>query len=460
MLSSPVTLAIWGRIKLDRDGPAVYAGRRVGRGGREFRMYKFRTMVTNADKVGGPSTPDDDPRLTRTGRLLRRYKLDELPQLVNVLKGDMSFVGPRPQVPDEVAGYTAEEREILSVRPGITDWSSLRFHNEGEILAGHADPDRAYAELIRPEKMRLGLEYVRRGTFRDDIDILAQTFLLPVRKQEATTPSGGALRAAPTSPQGGEARDYTTVTETWGLPASPEQLAMQYFRYRMAAELVPGGAVLEVGCGSGMGLPYLQAHSKLVVGGDYTMALLMEARRHLPDANLVRLDAQRIPFGDHSFDAVLMLEMIYYVVDQEAAFAECRRVLKPGGKLMVCMPNRERPDFNPSPFSTRYPDLREIATLLTKAGFEARVYGGFVVEAASSRGRILGPIRHVAVRYRLIPSSMRAKSMIKRMLYGRMPALGAVHDGMAEHTVAVELDPSAGSDHRFKNLYAVGVAPR
>ena len=182
IVGSPLILGVWARIKLDRDGPAIYAGRRVGRGGREFRMYKFRTMVTHADRVGGPNTPDDDPRLTRTGRFLRRYKLDELPQLVNVLKGDMSFVGPRPQVPDEVAGYTPEEREILSVRPGITDWSSLRFHNEGEILAGHEDLDKAYAELIRPEKMRLGLEYARRGTFRDDIDILIKTALLPFRK--------------------------------------------------------------------------------------------------------------------------------------------------------------------------------------------------------------------------------------------------------------------------------------
>ena len=182
VFGSPLILGIWARIKLDRDGPAIYAGPRVGMSGREFRMYKFRTMVMNADRIGGPSTPDDDPRLTRTGRFLRRYKLDELPQLVNVLRGDMSFVGPRPQVPDEVAGYTPEEREILSVRPGITDWSSLRFHNEGEILAGHADPDRAYAELIRPEKMRLGLDYARRGTFRDDIDILMKTALLPFRK--------------------------------------------------------------------------------------------------------------------------------------------------------------------------------------------------------------------------------------------------------------------------------------
>lgn len=182
VLSSPAMLYIWARIKLDRDGPVIYAGRRVGLGGHEFRMYKFRTLVTNADRVGGPNTPDDDPRLTRTGRWLRAYKLDELPQLFNVLKGDMSLVGPRPQVPGEVAGYTEEERELLKVRPGITDWASLRFSNEGEILKGHADPDRAYAELIRPEKMRLGLEYVRRGTFRDDLDILSQTALLPFRK--------------------------------------------------------------------------------------------------------------------------------------------------------------------------------------------------------------------------------------------------------------------------------------
>jgi lipopolysaccharide/colanic/teichoic acid biosynthesis glycosyltransferase len=199
VVASPALVAIWARIKLDGDGPVVYAGRRVGLDGREFSMYKFRTLVPDADRVGGPNTPSDDPRLTKTGRTLRRYKLDELPQLVNVLKGEMSFVGPRPQVPSEVAGYTTEEREILGVRPGITDWSSLRFHNEGEILAGHADPDRAYAELIRPEKMRLGLEYVRRGTFRDDIKILVQTVLLPFTNAEPTSPpppSAGPPRQA------------------------------------------------------------------------------------------------------------------------------------------------------------------------------------------------------------------------------------------------------------------------
>ncbi len=182
MLASPVIGVIALKIRTESEGPIFYGGRRVGMGGREFKMYKFRSMVPNADKVGGPNTPDDDPRLTKTGRVLRRYKLDELPQLVNVFKGDMSFVGPRPQVPGEVAGYTPEERDLLLVRPGITDWASLRFSNEGEILAGHADPDKAYAELIRPEKMRLGLDYVRKGTFRDDLSILVKTFLVPFRK--------------------------------------------------------------------------------------------------------------------------------------------------------------------------------------------------------------------------------------------------------------------------------------
>ncbi len=250
--------------------------------------------------------------------------------------------------------------------------------------------------------------------------------------------------------------DFTTVTETWGLPASPEQLAMQYFRYRMAVDISTNRDVLEIGCGSGMGLPYLGEHVRMVIGGDYTMGLLREARAQLPKTRLVRMDAQHVPFRDQSFDAVLMLEMIYYVADQDSAFAECRRVLKPGGSLMVCVPNPERPDFNPSPFSTRYPDAAELAALFTRHGFAAMVYGGFPVEAESSRDRVLVPIRHFAVRYHLIPSSMRAKALVKRALYGRLPRMGAVHEGTASYREPVELDPSRGPHRGFKNLYAVG----
>ncbi len=245
--------------------------------------------------------------------------------------------------------------------------------------------------------------------------------------------------------------DFTTVSETWGLPASPEQLAMQYFRYRMAAGLSIGRDVLEIGCGSGMGLPYLGERARMVVGGDYTMGLLREGRAQLPKAPLVRMDAQHLPFRDASLDVVLMLEMIYYVADQDAALAECRRVLKPGGSLMVCVPNPERPDFNPSPFSTRYPNTAELAALYARHGF------AFPVEAESGRDRFLAPVRHFAVRYHLIPNSMRAKALVKRVLYGRLPTLGAVHDGMGAYSEPVDLDPARGPHRGFKNLYAVGV---
>ena len=144
-------------------------------------MYKFRTMVIDADRLGGPSTPNDDPRLTRVGKALRGYKVDELPQLINVLRGDMSIVGPRPQVPEEVSLYSPEELQLLTVKPGITDWASLRFHNEGEILEGYADPDAAYANLIRPEKMRLALAYVRNGSIAEDVRIVLATARLAIR---------------------------------------------------------------------------------------------------------------------------------------------------------------------------------------------------------------------------------------------------------------------------------------
>lgn len=253
-------------------------------------------------------------------------------------------------------------------------------------------------------------------------------------------------------------RDYTTVTETWGLPASPEQLAMQHFRYRVAADLADHRDVLEIGCGSGMGLPYLGGRARHVVGGDYTMGLLREAREHLPESDLVRLDAQHLPFADQSLDVILMLEMIYYVADQAVAFAECRRVLRPGGSLMVCVPNPERPDFNPSPFSTRYPNAQELARLFQDGGFDVEVSGAFQVEAESSRDRLLTPLRHFAVRYRLIPNSMRMKSMVKRLLYGPLPKLGAVHDGdMASGEGLVPVGAGGSPVRGFKNLYAIGV---
>jgi len=172
---SPVlfALALW--IKLDSAGPVFHRGLRVGRDETRFRMFKFRSMVENAHLIGGTSTPEDDPRITRAGKFLRKYKLDELPQLLNVFRGEMGLVGPRPQVPWAVDLYTPEEKTILRMRPGITDYASLRFRDEGEILRGSTDPDKDYMEKIHPEKMRLSLEYARTHSVWLDCKILAST---------------------------------------------------------------------------------------------------------------------------------------------------------------------------------------------------------------------------------------------------------------------------------------------
>src|SRR6266704_291488 len=172
---APVFAAAAVAIRIESAGPMFYRGVRAGRYGKAFRIFKFRTMVEGADKIGGPSSSADDPRITRVGNFLRRYKLDELPQLLNVVKGEMSLVGPRPEVLQEVLLYTEEEKRLLEVRPGITDWGSIRFRNEGEILRGSADPHAAYREKIRPEKIRLGLEYVERRSFLTDCKIIVRT---------------------------------------------------------------------------------------------------------------------------------------------------------------------------------------------------------------------------------------------------------------------------------------------
>src|SRR5579864_101064 len=174
-----ILVGLW--IKLDSRGPAIYRSRRAGRWGNPFLILKFRTMILDAEKLGGPSTADDDPRVTRAGKFLRKYKLDELPQFINVLKGEMSIVGPRPEILPEVDLYSAEERQLLSVCPGITDWASLRFRNEGEILRGSADAHQAYWEKIRPEKIRLGLKYAQSHSFLDDMRILFDTLTVVFR---------------------------------------------------------------------------------------------------------------------------------------------------------------------------------------------------------------------------------------------------------------------------------------
>lgn len=184
LIFAPFVLVIGILIKLDSPGPVFYRGVRVGKDGKPFKMFKFRTMVVDADRIGGPSTTGDDPRVTRVGRSLRNYKLDELPQLINVLKGDMSLVGPRPEVQHYVDMFIAEEQAILSVRPGITDWASLWNSDEGATLAGAEDPEQAYMELIRPTKLKLQLKYVKERSFRVDLQIILETFKAVVLRRE------------------------------------------------------------------------------------------------------------------------------------------------------------------------------------------------------------------------------------------------------------------------------------
>lgn len=180
----PILLCVSFLIKHENgEGTIFYRGVRIGKNGKPFKIFKFRTMVMNAETIGGSSTADDDLRLSKIGKFLRKYKVDELPQLVNVFKGDMSLIGPRPQVLWAVKFYSNEDKKILlSVRPGITDYASIKFNDEGGILKGSKDPDKDYMEKIHPEKIRLSKKYVKNISFKTDLEILFRTFLVIVKK--------------------------------------------------------------------------------------------------------------------------------------------------------------------------------------------------------------------------------------------------------------------------------------
>ena len=180
ILLLPLSALIAVAIKLDSPGPVLFRGQRVGRDGFQFAIYKFRTMVTDADQQGPGITVSGDPRITRVGRLLRRSKLDELPQLINVLKGEMSLVGPRPEDPRYVMLYTPEQRRVLSVRPGLTSPASLIFRHEEELLGGE-DWESTYLQKVLPAKLRIELEYLERRSVWRDLTVVAQTVLALAR---------------------------------------------------------------------------------------------------------------------------------------------------------------------------------------------------------------------------------------------------------------------------------------
>jgi len=175
VLLLPLFLLLAAAIRLESPGPVFYHQRRVGQHGELFWIWKLRTMAADAEHRGPSITRGGDARITRVGRLLRRYKLDELPQLVNVLRGEMSLIGPRPEVPEYVALYTKDQRRVLEDRPGITDPASVAFADEEQRLAEAEDPERFYREVILPEKLRLYLDYRGRRSWRSDLGLLLRT---------------------------------------------------------------------------------------------------------------------------------------------------------------------------------------------------------------------------------------------------------------------------------------------
>ena len=176
VLLAPLFVAVAAWIRLDSPGPVFFRQERVGRGGVPFRIHKFRTMRVAAGPSGPAITVGADSRITRAGAFLRRTKLDELPQLIDVLRGDMSVVGPRPELPQYVAAYPPELRaKVLSVRPGITDPASLQFRDESTLLARAADPEREYRDVVLPAKLRLAADYVDQATLAGDLRLIAAT---------------------------------------------------------------------------------------------------------------------------------------------------------------------------------------------------------------------------------------------------------------------------------------------
>ncbi|MCE7949272.1 MAG: sugar transferase [Chloroflexi bacterium CFX4] len=174
ILLSPLLIGAALAIKLGSPGPIFYRAVRVGRHGVPFKLYKFRSMIVNADRLGAGITTANDARITGIGRFLRRTKLDELPQLINVLRGEMSLVGPRPEDPRYVALYSPEQRRVLAVRPGITSLASVRYRHEEALLEG-ADWEQVYLQTIMPDKLAIDLEYVERATLLSDLGVLWQT---------------------------------------------------------------------------------------------------------------------------------------------------------------------------------------------------------------------------------------------------------------------------------------------
>lgn len=193
---APLLLIVGLLIKLESPGPVFYRGDRIGKDGVPFKIYKLRTMVTNADRTGSALTHSGDPRITRVGRILREWKIDEFPQLLNILRGEMSVVGPRPESPGYVKHYTPEQRQVLQVKPGMTGLTQVRFRHEETLLSRCTNPEEDYIEKIMPQKLALDLEYIGNQSLLLDVQLIIQTFLCLFKADEFTESEPGRLSSS------------------------------------------------------------------------------------------------------------------------------------------------------------------------------------------------------------------------------------------------------------------------
>jgi ubiquinone/menaquinone biosynthesis C-methylase UbiE len=250
--------------------------------------------------------------------------------------------------------------------------------------------------------------------------------------------------------------DYSTVTEIPGDKATHEQMVRVFQRYRFAVDFCEDKDVLEVACGAGQALGYLARKARKVVGGDCTERLVASAKKYYKDrVELYLLDAHQLPFRDSSFDVVILFEAIYYLATPERFLIETHRVLREDGVLLIATVNKEWPEFNPSPFSTRYLSVPELHQLLVKNGYRAEFYGGFPAIPKATKEKITAAIRRIAVKFHLIPRTMRGKELLKKVFYGKLIPLGAeIEEDMCEY-VPPEPVSSDRVSSEYKVIYSV-----
>jgi len=250
-------------------------------------------------------------------------------------------------------------------------------------------------------------------------------------------------------------RDFTNVTELAGDEVSQEQVERLTHRYLWAGAYCDGRDVLEVACGSGQGLGHLAARARCLWAGDLTSRLVRDAHQHYGDrVALLELDAQRLPFPDSSLDVVILFEAIYYLPSAAIFVAECRRVLRPGGQVLVASANPGLWDFNPSPQSVSYYGVTELGRLFGEAGFTCRFFGHLPVDAVSFRQRLFRPIKKAAAALGLIPKTMAGKKLLKRLVFGGLvPMPAEIGPETTAYAPPIPL-PSELPDRRFKVIYA------